>query len=78
MEEITQEQRKAALCTIVITLVDGLFDKNDKWTSEEDIYEDVRSYGIQSDVFLITREDGSTVGIPLREIEKFVVKGNAQ
>lgn len=76
MEEITNEQRKAALATIVITLVDGMFDKNDKWISEEDIYEDVRSYGIQHEVFLITREDGSTVGIPLREIEKFVVKGN--
>ena len=76
MEEITQEQRKAALSTIVITLVDGMFDKNDKWISEEDIYEDVRSYSIQSEVFLLTREDGSTVGIPLREIEKFTVKGN--
>lgn len=76
MDEITNEQRKQALATIVITLVDGMFDKNDKWISEEDIYEDVRSYGIQHEVFLITREDGSTVGIPLREIEKFVVKGN--
>lgn len=75
-EEISNEQRKQALCTIVITLVDGMFDKNDKWVSEEEIFETVRSYGIQHDVFLITLEDNSTVGIPMREIEKFTVKGN--
>ena len=76
MEEITQEQRKAALFTIVVTLVDGMFDKNGKWISEEEIFEDARGYGVRDDIMYITSESGITTGIPVREIEKFTVKGN--
>lgn len=76
MEEITQEQRKQALATITVTLVDGMFDKNDKWISEEVIFEDVMGYAVKDECLFVLRAGNITTVIPIREIEKFERKEN--
>lgn len=72
-EEIAPEAPK--LATITVRLTGGIFDKTDKWIAEEDITENVLSWGIQCECLLMTKIDGSTVGIPLSQIEKFEIQG---
>lgn len=76
MEQISNEERKAAMATMIITLASGTVDKNDRFINDEEIIEDMIGYAVKDAVLFIMRADNSTVGIPLDCIVRFERKEN--